>query len=201
VSDGILPGERARRALGETERRCTATNRDGEQCSKSPIVGGFVCHMHGGNAPAARAAARRRMAELLDPALAAIAETLERRVPCAHCGQQALDPQALRAAQIVLDRAGLGPSVTLAHEDADATSLASMSVAELRETLTQLLGELDHLDREEERARLALPVAGAEDAVFIEVEPSAAPPAPEQPEPAPAEPDPPDASPEGEGQS
>lgn len=44
--------------------RCTATaNRTGEQCQRAAIEGGRVCPMHGGRAPAVKAAAARRVAE------------------------------------------------------------------------------------------------------------------------------------------
>lgn len=44
-------------------RRCKAKARSGERCKRSAIPGGFVCVMHGGASPAARAAADRRKAE------------------------------------------------------------------------------------------------------------------------------------------
>lgn len=45
-------------------RRCKAMARStGEQCKRRPIIGGTVCVMHGGAAPAVRAAALRRKAE------------------------------------------------------------------------------------------------------------------------------------------
>lgn len=43
--------------------RCKATKRDGTQCKAAPIHGGAVCRMHGGGAPAVKAAAARRAAE------------------------------------------------------------------------------------------------------------------------------------------
>lgn len=43
-------------------RRCTATNRKGEQCRKAPIPGATVCTAHGGRSPQVIAAARRRLA-------------------------------------------------------------------------------------------------------------------------------------------
>lgn len=42
-------------------RRCTARNRTGGQCGRAAIPGGTVCSAHGGNSPAVRAAAARRV--------------------------------------------------------------------------------------------------------------------------------------------
>lgn len=42
-------------------RRCTARNRTGGQCGRAAIPGGTVCSSHGGNTPAVRAAAARRV--------------------------------------------------------------------------------------------------------------------------------------------
>lgn len=44
------------------QAQCKATARSGEQCSNPPIQGGTVCRMHGGGAPAVKAAAARRKA-------------------------------------------------------------------------------------------------------------------------------------------
>ena len=43
--------------------KCKGTKRDGTQCGSYPIEGGTVCRMHGGGAPAVKAAAARRAAE------------------------------------------------------------------------------------------------------------------------------------------
>lgn len=42
--------------------RCTATNRQGDQCRQAAVPGATVCHYHGGAAPQVRAAADRRIA-------------------------------------------------------------------------------------------------------------------------------------------
>lgn len=44
-------------------RKCKGTTRAGGPCQNPPIVGGSVCRMHGGSAPAVRAAAARRAQE------------------------------------------------------------------------------------------------------------------------------------------
>lgn len=46
---------RTRQAL-----RCKARRHNGESCGNYAMIGGRVCHAHGGRAPQVRAAARRR---------------------------------------------------------------------------------------------------------------------------------------------
>src|SRR5438105_1507399 len=94
----------AREALGDTGRRCTATNRAGERCGRAPIPGGFVCVMHGGAIPAVQKSARERLLMMVDPALDALMRFLRQAPPCEHCGRSDADrdPVVLRAAQLVL---------------------------------------------------------------------------------------------------
>lgn len=87
--------------------QCTATAKaSGNQCQRLAIIGGTVCHVHGGSAPQVKAAARRRLLELLDPALAALTDVLMMR----HSDTD--DPTKvaavkLRAVKEVLDRLGI----------------------------------------------------------------------------------------------
>lgn len=54
ASDGAKP----------MKRQCTGTViKTGKRCTLPPIIGGTVCHKHGGSAPQVRAAARRRVSE------------------------------------------------------------------------------------------------------------------------------------------
>src|SRR5258705_13978791 len=96
-------GERAWNKLA-AGRQCTATNRDGERCKRAPIVGGFVCEMHGGKIPAVRKSARERLLAMVDPALDALLRALQTGPPCPRCGRTAADknPAVLRAPQHVL---------------------------------------------------------------------------------------------------
>lgn len=105
--------EAARVALGETRRRCTARNAAGAPCKNPPILGGFVCVHHGGKAPATQKAARNRLLEMVEPALAVLQRAVRNAPPCPHCGRSDADrdPVALRAAGMILDRAGFHPSV------------------------------------------------------------------------------------------
>jgi hypothetical protein len=119
--DGVI-GQPAREALGDTTRRCTATNRAGERCGRAPIVGGFVCVMHGGAVPAVRKSARERLLAMVDPALDALLRFLRTGPPCEHCGRTDADrdPLVLRAAQLVLDRTGFHPGIDLHVQPAPA---------------------------------------------------------------------------------
>lgn len=78
---------------------CTAKKRDGSPCGQRAMRGSAVCKMHGGKAPQVLAAARLRLALLVDPAIGVLQKAMK---------QQAKQPGvALAAARDVLDRAGL----------------------------------------------------------------------------------------------
>ena len=97
-------------------RRCSATSKStGERCARAPIPGGFVCAMHGGGAEHVRRAARERLLALVDPALDALVRALGSGPPCPACGRADADrhPAVIRAAQLVLDRCGFAPKVSL----------------------------------------------------------------------------------------
>ena len=107
---------RARETVGDTHRQCVATNKQGERCGRAPIVGGFVCQHHGGAAPQVKVAAQQRLMGMVDSAINALRRALDSHgPPCVHCGRSDADrdPVVVRAAQIVLDRAGFGPQGTL----------------------------------------------------------------------------------------
>lgn len=101
--------------LIETPRpRCHAKAKStGRSCRNAAIPGGRVCRIHGGSAPQVQRAARLRLAELVDPAIAALAKIVEddpaawvelspgvwKPVGVAH-------EVKVRAAEAILDRAG-----------------------------------------------------------------------------------------------
>jgi hypothetical protein len=90
------------RRLYPPERQCTATSKQSRQrCRRCAIPGGSICASHGGNAPAVRAKAAMRLAVLIDPAIDALAWTLQ---PKQRRDRPAL---ALRAAIDVLGRSGI----------------------------------------------------------------------------------------------
>jgi hypothetical protein len=83
------------------KRQCTATNRRGARCKKPPILGGFVCEMHGGGAPQVRQKANERLAALVVPAVARLGQLVRQRKN---------DGVALGAVREVLERSGVGVS-------------------------------------------------------------------------------------------
>src|SRR3546814_12403525 len=86
-------------------RQCTAkSTTTGERCTKAPIRGGTVCATHGGSAPQVRKKAALRLLELVDPAIAVLAREMVN-------ADKSADRQ--RAANTVLDRAGVPPTATV----------------------------------------------------------------------------------------
>ena len=88
--------------------QCKAKSKQSQQrCKRHAIAGGTVCAIHGGKASQVIAAARLRLAALVDPAIARLEKVIK-------------DPEheasAVRAAKDVLDRAGLKPTDTLEIE-------------------------------------------------------------------------------------
>lgn len=75
--------------------QCTATNRQGRRCGKSPIPGGTVCRMHGGAAPQVKLKALERLMALQDPAITRLGELIT---------QISFPSTAFAAVRDVLDR-------------------------------------------------------------------------------------------------
>lgn len=101
---------------------CRATRRDGELC-KSPAVHGMkVCRMHGANHPGAKQKARLKLAELIDPAISTLAKEMVN-------AEKSSDRQ--RAANSILDRAGVARVTEVSTEDAKA--LLYQRMLEVRE--------------------------------------------------------------------
>lgn len=56
--------------LMDGRRQCTAKSKQsGQRCKRRPIVGGFVCKIHGGGIPAVKAKAAQRVADMLADAI------------------------------------------------------------------------------------------------------------------------------------
>ena len=91
-------------------RLCHATSKTtGEQCRGPAMSGSPVCRSHGGATDAARKKARLRLLELVDPAIATLAKEMVK-------ADKSSDRQ--RAANSILDRAGVPRSVTSPDGDA-----------------------------------------------------------------------------------
>lgn len=147
ASDDFL-GIDARRALGET-RRCTATNRKGERCGRAAILGGFVCSQHGGNAPQTRRRARERL-------LSVVEEAIESLVDAMRSGQHAV---VVKAAQLILDRAGFHPSLTLKLDEPEDMPWAYYLTDEQLAQFAQWEAEARERMLAAEHAPLSLPAA------------------------------------------
>lgn len=152
-------GQSARERLGETSRRCTATNRQGERCKRAPIVGGFVCALHGGKAPQVAGAARARLLAIVDPALERLERIVRGAPPCERCGRSDsdLNPSVVKAIQIVLDRArdsagGFGPNARLDVQH--SVSLANLSLEEMAERAQANADRLREMVEQEKRKAL-----------------------------------------------
>jgi len=127
-------------------RQCTATNRAGERCRRQPIAGGAICTMHGGRAPQTVAAAKLRLLEVVEPAIARLLRFIESPPGlCDVCGRCDDTSAIVSAIRTVLDRCGLGPAASLTltaappdetpHTTEELLRRAEMLVGALREQL------------------------------------------------------------------
>ena len=119
-------------------RRCTAkSTRSGNRCKRAAIMGGTVCATHGGSAPQVKRAARRRLAELVDPSIGVLHALLT--------AVEQHPTQALTAARDVLDRTGHKATEQLdilsTHALVDPEQVRHMTTEEIR-TLVPLLKKL-----------------------------------------------------------
>ena len=120
------------RVFKKDSRRCTAKNRSGERCRKSPLRYQAVCEMHGGRAPQNLAAAKTRMMEALEPAV----ETLHRIFEDPFAGYN----EKLKATKMVLNRSGLGPVINIkaAGPSEIETELYDLTDEELGERASEI---------------------------------------------------------------
>jgi hypothetical protein len=98
------------------DRRCTAQSKGtGDRCQRSAAIGQFVCDKHGAKTPEAIRVGKERLLMLLEPALGALYRALQTAPPCPACGRSDSDrdPTTVRAAQLVLDRCGFGPTANM----------------------------------------------------------------------------------------
>ena len=90
-------------------RLCSAKTTKGTPCKAPAMHGQRVCHKHGGAAPQARRAAKLRLMELVDPAIATLGREMMK-------AENSRDRQS--AANSILDRAGYGRAQQITTDDA-----------------------------------------------------------------------------------
>lgn len=91
-------------------RLCTKHRTNGEPCRAPAMAGQQVCQAHGGSSPQARAAARLRIAQLVEPAIGTLARIM--------VDKDASAMARLRAAENVLDRGGYGRGAEVPPDEA-----------------------------------------------------------------------------------
>jgi xanthine/CO dehydrogenase XdhC/CoxF family maturation factor len=97
------------------DRRCTAKSKQsGIRCKRAAILGGRVCHIHGGNIPHVRQAAEERLRALQHPAIDRIAKLIN---------QEQFPSVSYAASKDVLDR-----TMGRATEVVDVTHSGSIDV-------------------------------------------------------------------------
>jgi hypothetical protein len=121
-------------------RICGATTTAGTQCRRACAPGLTRCNLHGGKSPQAIAAAQRYLAFGRDLAAEFLYNLIEQAMQdrCEVCGRGGGDPApVIRAATVVLDRAGLPPVARVQHSlnpvNPMNDELAALSNAELAE--------------------------------------------------------------------
>lgn len=120
-------------------RVCMGDPVTGLTCTKYAIPGAGFCANHGGTTKAMQEAARIRLLYLVEPSLRAVSKCLV-----------SSDPNiVLKAAQILLDRAGFHPSATLEIRESDPIDLANLSTKELRKRAARLIDAIDQAPAEQ----------------------------------------------------
>jgi hypothetical protein len=136
---------------------CKARTRSGARCKNPPITGAAVCRMHGGSAPAVRAAAERRV-----QAQAAIADA---KAALAYEGVPAIEDPVLALAELAAEvRAtvrALGARVNalqdVRYESAIRTEQVRTEIdllGQYQDRLARMLTALGRFNLDERRVKL-----------------------------------------------
>jgi len=139
--------------------QCTAKSKStGWRCKAQAISGATVCRVHGGSAPQVRAAARMRLLELVDPALATLARGVRERkgIPTA---------QEIAAARDILDRAGL--QATQKHEHLWDGDISKLTEDQLERMSQYFWGFIDPARRDELRTQVLASEGAVIDVEFV----------------------------------
>lgn len=134
---------------------------NGDPCKRDVTPGMTRCQLHGGNNPAAKIKSEQLLAQARLPACEALFDIIDRwqRDTCPACnfpsGDVDTSKMIIRAAQVILDRTGLGPRSTIdmvpqKDGDLDLDLLTDGEMAQL----DSLLGQVRDL-KTQIRARLA----------------------------------------------
>jgi hypothetical protein len=107
---------------------CTAHRSDGTPCRRWAMNGLFICATHGGKAPQCERSARKRLFDLVHPALSVFEEIVS-------APSSAINPPHVRAsaAATILDRTNLHPKSELIHQWAEAEQAAAVLGIELED--------------------------------------------------------------------
>jgi hypothetical protein len=97
--------------------------------------------MHGGRAPQVQHSAKMRLLAGADLAIDYLLNLLVPKPPCEHCGRSDADrdPVVVRACQLVLDRSGFHPTLTLEQAAPPHNEYADCTDDELIEKLEKML--------------------------------------------------------------
>lgn len=112
--------------------RCVYITGTGEQCKRPALFGLSVCSSHNARAPQTLNAAKRRLAQLMVPAIDALEQAL----------QHGDWPVVAKVALGILDRGGLGPKATLSVEEKERR-LSELSREELQARARAVFEALD----------------------------------------------------------
>lgn len=132
--------------------KCGAAKTNGLPCQRGCSPGMTRCNLHGGANPAAKIKSEQMLAQARLPACEALFEIIDTwsREVCAVCNHPSADIDQMkviiRAAQVILDRSGLGPRATVeitkqTDGDLDFDLLTDGEMAEM----DRLLGEIKEL--------------------------------------------------------
>ena len=119
----------------ETRSKCKAhSSRTGLPCRQNAILGGTVCVAHGGRAPQVKLKAEQRILKLVNPALAALKELVDKGEGQVRLG----------AARDILDRAGLGAKFKLELAASGSLDLnVTSSADELRSRIASIAAHIE----------------------------------------------------------
>ena len=141
---------------------------NGDPCQRQVFPGMTRCNLHGGANPAAKIKAEQMLAQARLPACEALYEIIDtwQRAECAICHHPSADVDMLktiiRAAQVILDRTGVGPRSTVevtkqSDGDLDLDLLTDVEM----EQLDLLLGQLKDF-KQGVRVRLGMVPVGTQ---------------------------------------